>query len=455
MRSIAIVGTGISGLSAAHFISKKYPNAEIHLIEANSRVGGNFNSEELDSFIFEYGPRGVLKNSHAFFHLLESANSWSTLIPGKKTSSKRFVWFRDKLEQLGGGVFNIFRSPLMKGVFGSILRERKLVSKPVSEDETVQQFFERRFGQHITHHLVDAFVTGIWAGDISKLSVKSVFPSVYLAEKNHGSVVSGILKMRKERKFVRMNDLRRLTHPKLPKGRFFTVRGGLQRFAETLAKPFRKNLYLNQHITHIEKNGELWDLTLNDSRKILVDHLAFSTPAFVTGNQLRNLDHDLSQALIKIDYVPVAVVNFGYRKFTPNVDGFGFLVPFNQNKNILGVIFNSGTFDHVSPEGGMNVTVMMGGAHHEEIVEKTEGELTEIALESMKSFLKIEQKPDVIRVKKWQHAIPQYNVGHSETIQQIFELNKKYKNLHLLGNWKDGIGINDCIKNSFNWAEKN
>lgn len=454
MRSIAIIGTGISGLSAAHFISKKYPNAEIHLVETNGRVGGNFNSEELDDFIFEYGPRGVLKNSHAFFHLLESADSWSTLIPGKKTSSKRYVWFNNKLEQLGGSVFHIFRSPLMKGVFGAILKERKLVNKPESEDETVLQFFERRFGKHITHNLVDAFVTGIWAGDISKLSVKSVFPSVYLAERNHGSVVRGLLKMRKERKFVRMNDLRRLTHPKLPKGRFFTVRGGLQRFAETLVKPFKKNLYLNQHINHIERNGDLWDLTLSDSKKISVEHLVFSTPAFVTGNYLRNLDHDLSQALIKIDYVPVAVVNFGYRKSISKVDGFGFLVPFNQNKKILGVIFNSGTFDHVSPENGMNFTVMMGGAHHEEIVEKSDDELTEIALETMKNCLKIEQKPDVIRVKKWQHAIPQYNLGHSEIVQQIFELNKKHKNLHLLGNWKEGIGINDCIKSSFNWAEK-
>ena len=130
MRSIAIIGTGISGLSAAHFISKKYPNAEIHLVETNGRVGGNFNSEELDDFIFEYGPRGVLKNSHAFFHLLESADSWSTLIPGKKTSSKRYVWFNNKLEQLGGSVFHIFRSPLMKGVFVAILKERKLFNKP-------------------------------------------------------------------------------------------------------------------------------------------------------------------------------------------------------------------------------------------------------------------------------------------------------------------------------------
>lgn len=449
MKSITIVGTGISGLSAAHFIRKKFPDCTVYLIESNHRVGGNFNTENSDGFLFEFGPRGVLKSSHAFFHLLESANLWHLLIPGKKTSSRRYVWYNNQLEQLGGNPFKVFSSPLMKGVISAVWKERNLTNQKQTDDESLQDFFERRFGKHITHNLLDAFITGVWAGDISKLSAKATFPNLVDGEAKHHSVVRGFFKMKKERRLLSEKETTVFSHPVLPKSRFFSVQGGLQQLAEKLAEPFQSTLFLNHSVTHLEKPNNEWKITLNDHHVISSEHILFATPSYVTGKILRSLDHELADALTKIEYVPVAVVNLGYNKLPSGSEGFGFLVPNNQQKKILGIIFNSGTFDHVAPNGGKNFTVMLGGARHQEVFAQTEDDLMDLALEAMKEHLDIHQKPDVIRTKKWIHAIPQYNVGYQDLLDKITSAQKRHQNLHFAGNWKGGIGINDCVKSSY------
>lgn len=452
MKTIVFIGAGISGLSAATYYLKKFPGDKIIILEKNPVAGGSFVSEQQSGFTFEYGPRGVLKTSHAFFHLLNETNGWHLLKPGKKTSSTRFIWYKNQLNQLGGNPFKMLFAPAMKGVICSALKERNLKNSCPDEDESLESFFTRRFGSHITKVLLDAFISGVWAGDISKLSVRSAFPSLWEAEKKYGSVIRGLRAGKEESKRKKELELANFPHPETGKSRFYSTEGGIQNFAKHLAERFGDKLKTGVSVVSLLKN-EKWEVELSSGEVLLADEVVFSTPASVTAKLVESFDPALAAELQKIDYAPVVSVNLGFTTTGTHQQGFGFLIPKIENKPILGIIFNSGTFDGVSPSGGANYTVMIGGACNPDAVKKSEAELIRLALESLDSFLGIKEKPVVTGVKLWPAAIPQYNVGHFKRVDAITNLASSHPGLHLLGNWKNGIGVNDCIKSGFNWVK--
>ncbi len=452
MKSVIFIGAGISGLSAAFYYRKKHPGQSITILEKNETPGGNFSSSVIDGFTFESGPRGVMRNGHAFFHLLNESNGWHLLKPGRKTSSTRFIWYRNQLNQLGGNPFKTLFSPAMKGVIRSVLRERNLKNSCSEPDESLESFFRRRFGNQITDVLLDAFVSGVYAGDISRLSVRSSFPSLWEAERNHGSVIRGLRAGKEQAKAKRQAELADFPHPETGKSRFYSTHGGIQQLAHHLAGFFRNELKTGAEVVSLQKEDR-WKVTLASGEVLLADEVVLSTPASVTARILSETDPELAAQLMKIPYVPVAAVNLGYRLDPGHQAGFGFLIPKIEKKQILGIIFNSGTFDGVAPDGHVNYTVMIGGAGRPETAGLSREDLLETAKTAMKEFLGIDLQPVVSTVRVWPDAIPQYEVGHYRIVEDILRSGSAHQGLHLLGNWKNGIGVNDCIKSSFYWVK--
>lgn len=406
MKHIAVLGAGICGLSLAWRLKKKYRNeAKITLFEKTSRAGGWIETIEKEGFLFEQGPRSCRPQGAgiATLQLIEELNLQSEVLGGKLPN--RYLLYNQKLEKVPSDLISFLTSPLTRRHIPAILREC-FKKSDFKEDETIFDFFSRRFSSDFAMSLIDPFVSGIFAGDIRELSIRSCFP--YLHE--NGCVVRSFFKRKKSdnlSRFVQANQ----------KYNLFTFKNGM----ETLTKRLSQELTIiyNQTVSGIDS---------------LSDH---AVVRLATGENL-HFDHVYTTLADKeVPTSSIAVVNFGYHRDVLKNKGFGYLVPSKENEKILGVVFDSSAFpmQNKHPEE-TRLTVMVG--------EKYLHDPLTVAGEALSKHLSIDAMPDVTHVKIAKNAIPQYPVGHWEWLKRK-ELNCK-PHITFLGSSYYGVSVNDTIK---------
>ena len=87
-------------------------------------------------------------------------------------------------------------------------------------------------------------------------------------------------------------------------------------------------------------------------------------------------------------------------------------------------------------------------------VENSDQQLENLVSEELREMLDIQARPVFTKVARWANAIPQYDVGHLTRIAKIDDIAERYKGLHLIGNWRDGISVGDCIDSGFSMAHR-
>jgi oxygen-dependent protoporphyrinogen oxidase len=138
----------------------------------------------------------------------------------------------------------------------------------------------------------------------------------------------------------------------------------------------------------------------------------------------------------------------------PELDGFGMLIPSQEKKQTLGALFSSTLFPNRTPEGHVLFTCFIGGRRNPMAVENSDQQLVNLVSEELREMLDIQARPVFTKVSRWANAIPQYDVGHLTRIAKIDDIAERYKGLHLMGNWRDGISVGDCIDSGFAMAHR-
>ena len=147
-------------------------------------------------------------------------------------------------------------------------------------------------------------------------------------------------------------------------------------------------------------------------------------------------------------YAPIIQVSLGVKDAHGlDIPAFGGLVPSKEGKRVLGILFPSSCFQNRAPEGGALYSYFIGGARHTDYLQKTDDEIREIALEAFHSMLKYPagMEPDLLRIFRHTHAIPQYWSDSGVRFQTIEKLQQQYPGLILAGNMRDGIGMGHRI----------
>jgi len=262
-------------------------------------------------------------------------------------------------------------------------------------------------------------------------------------EREHGSLLAGALFSR--------NGAKR------PKGitRTISFKDGMQTLTDALAERLGEKVSLNTSIRSIQKSGSGFEVEIVDGGKEIFDTVVVSTPAWVAAELIRELDNDLASSLTEIYYPPVAVVYTAFKKedVKASVKGFGFLVPGRERINILGSLWTSSVFDNRAPQDYHLFTTFIGGARNAELAQKNENELIKITLSELNAVLGLTGKPELVSVKTWEHAIPQYNVGYEKVIRAIENFQATHRGIFFCSNFYRGISVGDCIKNSIATTE--
>jgi oxygen-dependent protoporphyrinogen oxidase len=310
----------------------------------------------------------------------------------------------------------------------------------------------RKFSPELLEKLVGPFVSGIFAGDPARLSVRSAFPPLYEAEKSAGSVIRGLLRDEKSSKDPREKTTLR------------TFRDGNQTLVDTLAREIGSGLHCNTTAGSIRlaagsANDAAFEVTIrtNAQDKVLTtDRLIVATPTQQAAQLLRDVGPQFEFVLKQFEYAPVAVVSTGYARAAvrDSLDGFGFLAPRSSGLRILGTVWNSSLFSCRAPDGQVLLTSFVGGATNPKAISLSPEELVSAVHQELAPLLGISQEPTFSSVWVYEQAIPQFNIGHAEKIKHLNDLQAKHPNLWLAGNYLRGPSLGACIEEALTVAQQ-
>ena len=445
---IVIVGGGISGLSLAYFLLRKEPNLDIEVLESGSRPGGKVWTDKADGFLCEWGVNGFLDNKPRTLELASMLDL--TPLRSNDNARKRFIYSDDVLHQIPESPPAFLKSNLLS-VWGRLrIAYEMFAPKGSAEDETLAEFATRRLGKEAYEKMIDPMASGIYAGDSSKLSLKSCFPRINELEQNYGSLIRAMIKLQREAK---------KTGKKVgagPGGTLTTFNGGMQVMIDALRNALGERLKLDTSVSSIDRKDESYTVFTEKGSEIDADILVLATPAHTTAGIVSNMNRQLQEILKKIPYpaVSVACLGFERKKIEHSLDGFGFLIPNREGRKILGTLWDSSIFPDRAPEGSVLLRTMVGGARASEIALQEDEKILSNVMGELQAIMGISAEPDFVRIYKHEKAIPQYNVGHQRILEELYSIVSQCRGLYLTGNAYRGISLNDCIENSYKWSEK-
>jgi oxygen-dependent protoporphyrinogen oxidase len=440
-----VVGGGISGLVCAYALRKAGIDAQ--LVEASSRPGGVINSTTRDGFLLELGPQSF-SGTPALRELCAELGVSNELLQAPP-QAPRYVLIDGQLRPVPLSPPAFFMSSLINGsTKWAFVRDILGKSIPPDGDESIADFVRRKFSAQLLDRLVGPFVSGIYAGDPERLSVRSAFPQLYEAEKFSGGIVRGMLRLAKSRKGHR-------DRPTL-----LTFRGGTETLIRALANELGPALLTGTSVAEISYTKEgAFEIQLQNhgrNESVSAGSLILATPTHIAGKLLAQLDPSLDSLLTPVEYAPVAVVSLGYlqKDVGHSLNGFGFLVPRSAGLRVLGCVWNSSLFPNRAPQGHALLTSFVGGATDPAAAALQPQELVSLVYREISPLLSIAKAPVFSNVTIWPRALPQYNLGHADRLARIEQLRAQLPGIWLTGNYLRGPAIGSCVDHALAVAEE-
>jgi len=449
MRPVAIIGAGITGLTAAFYLRRS--GVPVTVYEASDRAGGAIQSIRTEGYLAEFGPNTILETSPKVTQLVIDAGLASRrLDPDPKASARYVVRYQQPIE-MPGSPLGFFTTKLFTARAKlAVLREPFVAPRRDGKEESVAEFVVRRLGQEFLDHAIDALVAGVYAGDPYKLSVPQAFPRLGQLEARYGSLIKGQIFGARERK--RRGEIAKDRAPK------FSFDEGLQVLPETLCERLGEAVRLNAAVTRLTQTSEGWTLDVRErGQQSRAEHSAviYAGTAFKLAEMEVQTSMPLRLATFaEIRYPPVASVVLGFRRedVAHPCEGFGMLIPKVEGFKILGTIFSSSLFPNRAPVGHLTLTSYVGGERFPELALLPPERLFALTCEDLRVLLGVKAKPTFQHSVFYPRAIPQYNVGYGRYREQMADIEKKAPGLFFAGHYRDGISLSDTIVSACNVA---
>ncbi|MFY7842616.1 MAG: protoporphyrinogen oxidase [Rhabdochlamydiaceae bacterium] len=409
-KTIAVLGGGIAGLTAAWLLSHE-KQTEVLLIEKKKRLGGWIDTNIQKNFLYEKGAKTFERSrSEALLYLISKLGLSEHVIHSNSSASIRYVYNKNHLKKIP----NLY---LFIRIIPAIIKD--LFVPYLEKEETISSFFKRRFSSYVLNELIDPLVKGIYAGSVDELSFEACFPLLKVWEKEEKSLIKAFLKKRTKKQ----------------RG-LFSLDKGMSLLIEKLCEaPFKK--HLDSPISHIEKKGERFIIHA-DQQSFEVDEIFSALPSYEMAKIFCH-HNPLNSLFSSIQYMDLTSVYVGYQDINLFPKGFGYLVPSKEKEHLLGVVFDSHIFPQQAPLMS-GATLMFSGIQEDLCYNKE-------SLRILSKHLGIKKKPDFYQIDKKYKAIPQYTLGHQHKIAQIEEiLHREYPKIHIVGSYTHGVSVNDCIK---------
>ena len=469
MMRIAIIGGGIAGLAAAYELEKARgagSDVSYTLFEARERLGGSLSSEIVDGAVIERGPDSFLTEKPAAAELCRELGLGDALLPSNDANRKTYIVVRNKLVALPDGLMFLVPTKLvptaLTPLFSFSTKVRmglELLHPPRPSglaDESVSDLVKRHYGTEAVNRLADPLLSGIYGGDATQLSARTVLPRLVEMETQYGSLTRGMLaghrKMREMAKAAHSNG-NGSSAPRAPRPIFTALRGGMQQLVDALTSKLNPaSIRVSTPVSGIKRNVNGWTIeAAGDSERY--DAVIFASPAWAVGALLAPIDPILGDDLSTIPYSSSITVNLVYdeSKLGSLPEGFGFLVPAVEGRAMLACTFVQRKFLGRTPPGKVVFRAFLGGIRNEFLMQEPDEALIAVVRRELSEILgdrviSRNAEPEYTQVTRWRRAMAQYSVGHQDRMKRVAEHVAALAGLRLAGNAYDGIGIPDCIR---------
>jgi len=447
LKSIAIIGAGITGLTAGFYLKRK--GFTVTVYDTAARPGGVIRSSRQNGFLAESGPNTILETSPKIPQLVQDLG----LEPRRRYTSpnakNRYLVRDGRPVAMPASLSGFLSTKLFSSRAKlAVLREPFVRARRDGADESVADFVTRRLNREFLDRAVDALVAGIYAGDPEKLSVRHALPRLAEQEQRYGSLIRG--------QVFGARDRRRRGEIARSKAKMFSFDDGLQVLPDTLAERLGDAVRLNCAVTKLAQDHDGWVVTTaaGDAKHDAVIYCgtAHQLAGLAVESRLR-LD---LPAFAAVRYAPVASVVLGFRRqdVAHPLDGFGMLIPKIERSNILGSIFSSSLFPDRAPKDFVVLTSYLGGERRPELPTKPEDELVALALTDLRALLGVRGEPVFRHVALYPKAIPQYNVGYGTFKALLDRIEPDAPGLFFAGHYRDGVSLGDSIVSGINVSER-
>src|SRR6266568_2362678 len=451
---IAIIGGGISGLSAAYYLEEERAAGapvEYSLFESSDRLGGVMFSDKVGDCVVEGGPDSFLTEKPWANQLCAELGIADDLIGSNDSQRITYILVKWRLIPMPDGLMFMVPTKLIPtaltrlfswGTKFKMLGELLHPPRPVGKDETVAQMVERHFGSEVVDRLADPLLSGVYGGDAASLSVRAVLPKFVEMEENYGSLCRAMLAGRK--KMAAMQKAKGYS----PKPLFSSLKGGMQQMIDAIvARLNPQSIRTSTEVGQLTQKDGGWELITPRGPEHF-DSVIFATPARIASKMLAAIDAQLSEDLGKVEYSSSVTVTLGYereqlKKCPP---GFGFLIPRSEGTRMLATTFVHTKFPFRAPDNKALVRCFLGGANDQGVLKLSDEEITAVVRKELKQIAGLEADPWFVKVYRWDRSMAQYTPGHLERIERIGATLKQMQNLSIAGNFYKGIGVPDCIR---------
>jgi oxygen-dependent protoporphyrinogen oxidase len=480
---VAIIGGGIAGLAAAYEVEKSRrsgSDVEYTLFESRDRLGGSIASETFNGIILERGPDSFLSEKPAGGELCRELGLADQLTPSNDANRKTYIVVKNRLVPLPDGLMFLIPTKLVPTALTRLFSPATKIKMALEllhpprasgQDESVAALVERHFGREAVDRLADPLLSGIYGGDATQLSARTVLPKLVEMETEYGSLTRGMLaahkQMRAKMAAMRADAGREASgqsngqRPAGPRSIFTTLKGGLQQLVDALEASLKSEwVKKSTAVDSLEREGNGWRL-LSEGGDEFYDAVILASQAFTAGRLLAPTDAALGDELNGIPYSSSITVNlvFDESQLGPLPDGFGFLVPAVEGRAMLACTFVHRKFVGRTPTGKAVLRAFLGGAKNEALLDQSDEVLVATVRRELSEILGARIigphiPAEATQVSRWRRAMAQYAVGHQERIKRVRERVAALPGLRLAGNAYDGIGIPDCIRTGRNAAKE-
>ena len=436
MKPVAIIGGGITGLTAAFKLTQV--GIPVTLFESTDRVGGVIQTVRDRDYLAECGPNSILETSPLIGELIRDLGLEDRLIYSSDQAGNRYIVHDKRPVKLPESLLEFLLTPLFSCRAKARLMVEPFIRRaPANVEENLASFVRRRIGREFLDYAINPFVAGVYAGSPEQLSVREAFPKLHALEQRYGSLILGQALGARERK--RSGNVSKQNAPK------FSFDQGLGTLTDALGQRLKEQIRTGQAIGKLIKQNGAWSLgQAGEHSGVLLALPAFRLAEMRVTCESKPISLSM---LAGIQYAPVASVVLGFRREDVEhpLDGFGALNPEVEQLNSLGTIFSSSLFPNRAPLGQVLLTSYVGGLRAPHLVSKTPDELCKLVMADLKTVLGVNGEPTYRHVFVHRRAIPQYDVGYDRFKSFMNELETNVSGLFFAGHCRDGVSLVDSI----------
>ncbi|PFG06428.1 protoporphyrinogen oxidase [Bacillus sp. es.034] len=455
MKKVVIVGGGITGLTAMYYLQKvsreQNLDIELVLIERDQQLGGKIRTITEGDFIMEAGADSIVARNEGVLPLVNELHLQNELVYNETGTS--YIYTNGELHRIPPDT--IFGIPMsIEALYESTLiseagkkaalLDLETKNTVFTKESSIGEFLEAFLGKELVENQIAPVLSGVYSGSLYKLTMASTLPYLFDYKNEYGSIIKGLSANRQ--KFKGSSNKK-----------FISFRHGLSTIIDRLEEECGDAMILKgTEIKSLHMSAGKYELTLNGHESIQADYVIFATPHDVTQQILKHEKLDKYFNALRNSSLLSIYLGFNVPDEMLPADGTGFIVSKGSEVKCNACTWTSRKWKHTSRNHNLLVRLFYKSTntYYDQLKNLREEELTGVALEDIKRTVGIDADPVSIEVTKWDNLMPNYHLGHNQSVNALNEiLLTEMPQVKLAGASYFGVGIGACIQNGKETAE--